>query len=297
MARFIPSFKKRKQRYDQLLKELENNPDSFRNDYPVYFKTKKAAHIDNMSIDDFNAFDSGAGSELKEHITKQGKNVPPSMLSVASSSRFCYLSLKDCNFNAFNIERTNFVRRFEEKLPIFDKGIPPHMDAYYEAEKEVCFFECKCHEQFDRHYIRLAESYFNKGLIVDLIFKDYPYQVIEKTNRKGIISKYRQYPSSIFGVSNNPRFDIKQLITHIMGINERMKDNKDKKARLIYFYFMPNETLVNKNIKEVYELLIEEAQIIFKFISGYATNISFELYIQHSDTVETSTKDNVKRII
>lgn len=296
MKRFIPGLAKRKEQYDLLLKDLEKRP-VFRIDYPVYFKTTKDTNIDNMSEEDKAAYNSGAGGELKEHKNRYGKIVPPSMLSVASSSRFCYLSLRDSDLSVFGINQSGFRRRFEEKLPILDKGIPPHMDAYYEAKEEICFFECKCHEQFDSHEIKLAESYFGKGLIVDQIFAGKDFIGLKEKSDDGKETLYRKYSPSIFGVSENPRFDIKQLLTHIMGIRERMKKEPSKKARLIYFYFIPKAVEANKDLQQIIDLLEEETKTIFKFVKRYVNDISFNLYFQRSNTVTTAQNNNVEEII
>lgn len=301
MSRYIPGLEKRKELYDSLLKEKElekRSNISFREDkYQVYFLTEEDASIGDMSEEDRNAYDSGQGGELKERINKYGNKIPPSMFSVASSSRFCYLSLRDSDLDVFNIRNIITKRRFEEKLPVFEKGIPPHMDAYCETEKEVCFFECKCHEQFDSHPIVLSKSYFNKGFVVDSVFKGIkPIGTKQITKDNGEKVEYPIFPSNIFGVSDNPRFDIKQLLTHLMGIKKRMENFPEKKARLIYFYFIPNYAYKKPQIKEIIDLLFEESKSVFKHIEKHEKEISLELYVQYSDIVQTAAKDNVVQI-
>ena len=275
--RNIPSLEKRKEQYDLFLKDFENRPEVFRKDYPVYFKDLESAGISGMSKEDKDAYDSGAGGELKEHNNKKGIVFPPPMLSVASSSRFCYLSLVDSDLSVFDIKKGDSKIRFEEKLPILNRGTPPHMDAYLETESDVYFFECKCHEQFDAHKLNISKSYLNKGLIVDEFVDD-----------NGAIFKTK------LGIEDNPRFDFKQLLTHIMGIQKRMEITKNKKATLIYYYFIPNGVLGNTLIKEVIDKLECEIKIIFSKIKDYIPDITLRFYVQYSKVVETADEDNTE---
>lgn len=275
--RNIPSLEKRKEQYDLFLKDFENRQEAFRKDYPVYFKDLESAGISGMSKENKDAYDSGAGGELKEHKNKKGIVFPPPMLSVASSSRFCYLSLVDSDLSVFGIKKSGSKIRFEEKLPILNRGTPPHMDAYLETESDVYFFECKCHEQFDNHKLNVSKSYLNKGLIADGL-----------VDNNGVISKTK------LGIEDNPRFDVKQLLTHIMGIQKRMEITKNKKATLIYYYFIPNGVLENALIKEVIDKLECEIKITFSKIKDYIPDITLRFYVQYSKVVETAGEDNTE---
>lgn len=178
------------------------------------------------------------------------------------------------------------------------------MDAYYESDGGYYFFECKCHEQFDGHKLQLSDSYFGKGLIVDKIQPSYFLKDVYKKNSKtGKISKYREYDPAAFGLPKNPRFDIKQLLTHVMGTQSRLKSemekgNKIREAKLIYFYFIPDAALQNEHIKQVIDQLYVEARLAFESVRKMCDFIiQFELYVFHGDKVETASKSNVKKII
>lgn len=291
--RNIPSLEKRKEQYDLFLKDFENRPEAFRDDYPVYFKDIESAGISDMSKKDKEAYNSGAGGELKERNIN-GKKFPPSMLSVASSSRFCYLSLVNSDLSVFGIRKGSSRIKFEEKLPILDRGIPPHMDACLEIEDKLYFFECKCHELFDCHSIVLAESYFKKNLIVDRIFANKEYKDKVKKYDDGNETHYRQYSPTILGVNENPRFDIKQLITHIMGIQNKLRSANTNSAELIYYYFIPKDVKDNKQIKEVIDELENEIKVIFAKIKDFIPEITLRFYVQYSKVVETAGEDNTE---
>lgn len=286
--------------YDQMLKTLVNNPTLFRTDeYDVYFNQDffQSTVVDKMNEFDRKAYLDGAGSELKEHI-RNGKTIPPSMSSVGSSSRFCYLSLKDSDFSVFDIKNPSIQRRFEEKMPVV-KGTPPHLDCYLEDSGMPICFECKCHEQFDNYGIELSQSYFAQDRLVTKIDESYFMGNTFKKDKNGVTRCYKVISPSFVGLPNNPRFDIKQCLTHIMGIQARLKKENKSNARLIYYYFIPCETKKHSELNKVIQTLYEEIKTVFssRFIKNYASNIQFDLYVQFSDTVETANKNNTVKII
>ena len=292
-----------KNRYDNELKKLVKQPGLFRDDtYSVYFKKCYFCSeiIQKMEESDYISYLTGAGSELIEHV-KNGKIIPASMSSVASSSRFCYLSLKDSDFSVFGVKNYPFQshpRRFEEKLPI-GGGTPPHMDCYYEDDNELVCFECKCHEQFDDHKIELAESYFSSDRIVNRIEKEYYIEEHKPIRKDGKLYYYNVISPAFVGLGDNPRFDIKQFLTHIMGIQSRLSKLKKSKARLIYYYFIPDKVLNDSEIKKIIDQLYKEIKQVFSsdFVKNYTDSITFELFVQYSDTVENASNNNTKRIV
>lgn len=288
--------------YDETLKELENRPDDFRSeDYSVYFKDKvfEDEILKNMSETDRNAYGTGAGGELKD----ANNGIPAKMKSVASSSRFCYLSLKDTDFSVFGVKNRSFVRRFEERLPVV-RGTAPHMDCYYEDGDVIVCFECKCHEQFNDHTFELSESYFSKDRIVTKIPENFileKHKPYVKRDKNGVEHTYYNniINPEVVGLTDNPRFDVEQFFTHIMGIQARMQKTNKSKARLIYYYFIPNNAQKgNGKICEVVKKLYSEIQTVFNspFITKNIDNISFELYVQYSDVVENAEHTNTKQI-
>lgn len=289
---FYITIKELKNRYDLKLKELVGNDDLFDKEYPVYFnKAVFNEMIINKLGEHKEAYAKGAGDELNQH-TRNGKVIPPSMASVASSSRFCCFSLKDSDLSVFGIKNKDHPISFEEILPIYNKyrGTPPHMDAYYENDSDCYFFECKCHEPFDYHIIKLSPDYFKKDRIVTKIDKKYYLEP----------SYYGQtiIDPKAFGLDENPRFDVKQFLTHIMGIQNRMATKKGKKAHLIYFYFIPDKVREDKEINEIIEQLLAETKILFnhEFFKQNAKEIEFSLYIMHSDVVEPANCNNTRKI-
>ena len=178
------------------------------------------------------------------------------------------------------------------------------MDCYYEDGDAIVCFECKCHEQFDDHKFELSEAYFNKERIVTKIQENYilerhkPYEITDKNGVKRIYYHNVINPK-VVGLTGNPRFDVQQFFTHIMGIQARLKKTNKRKARLIYFYFIPdNAQKGNDEICNVIKKLYSEIKTVFnsQFVTENIDNISFELYVQYSDVAKTAEQANTKHI-
>ena len=148
------------------------------------------------------AYENGKGSELKKQKGRYGE-VPPKMASVASSSRFCYLALRD-GIDALGLKGTV---QFEKGCRIKGiEGIAPQLDAYI-LEGNI-YIEAKCHEIFDPHKVNLKAKYW------ELIYGE--------TNQFGFEAKGNKtqedfnIPLSCFGIlKTNTRFDIKQFLCHL----------------------------------------------------------------------------------
>lgn len=294
--------KELKNSYDETLKRrhlrlgngFNDNNFPYSPKYPHYYKRFILKNlIENMRKDVYEAYKNGAGHELDE-----GKNgTPPKMLSVGSSSAFCFTSLvvdRHTNIKEgadFFSKEGETIRRtyFEKVLPIFEKEniIPPHMDAYAKSKSSEYFFECKCHEMFDQHPLKLSKKYFDtdKDLIVDYLPKE--SLVLEK-------GEY-SISEEIFGVKDTT-FDIKQLLTHLMGIkcNKKMRE-----SHLIYYYSFPEETDVDDSrLLEVMNKTKEDAVKIFEssVIKDYCekNNIRLHLYIKKADNYASSVRNTIK---
>lgn len=277
--------KELKEEYDKTLKKgyLKLGNGAFDGDfpysvkYPLYFKRSfLRAFVKQMRKSVYLAYKEGAGHELDE-----GANgVPPKFLSIGSSSQFCFVSL---NINDYLNEKEGAdyfshegerIKRvyFEKKLPVFnDNSIPPHIDAYAKTPKREYFFECKCHEMFDQHPLKISKRYFNTGK--DLIIDYIPQEFLIEEGKMITINK------EAFGLKET-LFDIKQLLTHLMGIE---CNKKRKNCDLIYFYSFPKESdIEDSRISEVIQKVKDDTVKIFesKIIKSYcsAHNITLRFY-------------------
>ena len=192
----------------------------------------------------YDAYKDGDGSELEEKPGRYGLT-PPKMASVASSSRFCYMALRD-GTKAFPGEVV-----FEYGCPIDGvSGNAPQLDARI---GDHIYIEAKCHEIFDSHRVVLKEKYW------DLIYgpkNDFGLESLAKNPEMTF-----EIPLSVFGIQKKrSMFDIKQLICHLLGISCQKTP-----AKLIYLFFMPisEDEGEQEQIDEVFEELRKEIHCIF----------------------------------
>lgn len=229
----------------------------------------------------FMAYSDGKGNELAEHIGRYGK-LPPKMASVASSSRFCFLALKD---GADALGGTGSVK-FEHECRIANiSGIAPQLDAY--VENENIFIEAKCHEIFDPHRIVMKNKYW------DLIYGN---------NQFGLDQSKNNYEAEfeillpLFGLDKaHSMFDIKQFLCHLLGITSQSRNSK----RLVYMFFMPesDHAEIQKEIDSVFSDLKDEIYRIFKSepIRYFCRLNDIKLWAiaEKSKVMEPLTKDNM----
>ena len=293
-----------KDNYDEILKHeyfaLGNG--NFNNDlpysekYPYYFTAKYINGIVmKMRPVVYTAYKHSASHELD--VGKGG--VPPKFLCIGSSALFCYESLemnKDtkegeaASFFAHKHDKITNIE-FEKELPVFNitNIINPHMDAYAKTENREYFFECKFHEMFDDHPMRVSQRYFNTGkdLITDHIPEEYLH----------LDEKIYNIDPEAFGLKGRSFFDVKQLLTHLMAIkvNKKMKE-----CSLIYYYCFPNKKDIHDDrILEIIDRVKKDAITVFKskLIKHYCdkNGIEIEMYVKTFDPYPASSK-NTERI-
>lgn len=281
-----PSMQQLKKEYDERLKEgyLKAGNGFYDDDfpyspsYPLYMRRKVLdSLISYMGKSAYEAYKNGAGKELDE-----GENgTPPKFLHVASSSRFCFTSLNVSDAinekegaDYFSHEGEKIKRvYFEKQLPILeDRAIPPHMDAYAKTSQREYFFECKCHEMFDEHERSLSKRYFGTGK--DLIVDHIPSQYLHDEGKEVTID------FACFGLKKETTFDLKQFLTHLMGI---VCNKSREQCDFIYLYCLPKKGSVkNESIEKILDSTIEDALTLFEsdIVKAYCDEhgISLRLY-------------------
>ena len=257
--------------------------------YPNYYSACAFANFVNQMMNNYpehyKSYSEGEGNEL---IPKRGRYgfYPPKMASVASSSRFCYLALRN---GAAALVGSGDVE-FEHPCPISEikGGTPPQMDAY--IKNENVFIETKCHEIFDSHKVILKRKYF------DLLFG--------QDNDFGFATRQESYDESLeislseFGIDKkSTRVDIKQLICHLFGI----KSHKQQKepATLVYLFFKPKASTESQQqeIDEVFNELSKEIKTVFDSapIQSFTkkNNIQLKAVAEYSDVMLPLTNENI----
>jgi hypothetical protein len=205
------------------------------------------SEMQNNYPDAYKKYIAGKGSEL---ISQHRNNIylPPKMASVASSSRFCYLALR----NGAQALGGGCTIDFEHECKIKGiKGTAPQIDAY--SPDGNIFIEVKCHEIFDKHTVSLSSQYSEW-----LFRKDTGFLSPETAEAADQCS----IPLSAFGINKeHTMFDIKQFLCHLMGIASQSAE----KAELVYLFFKPQtfDSRTQDQIDEVFKNLTQEIRTIF----------------------------------
>ena len=247
-----------------------------------YTKTAFNAFLDDMQQNYkplYERIKECSGSE-----TLEKDNNPPKMASVASSSRFCYLALRD-GFKELGINNVTV----EEKCSIKDMrgNVNANLDAY--CQENNTYIEVKCHEIFDTHTDKMSGQY-RKHLKSE-------FQIdVDIEDESEVTLNFKD-----FGVEKEkPRFDIKQLLCHLLGI----KNDKGKEpATLMYLFFKPiaEKEQDNDLIDEVFAELEAEMERIFnsKPIKTFAeeNNIKLMAVIENEKVMKSLNEANKKIIM
>ena len=199
-----------------------------------------------LQPDAFTEYVKGGGGELFE---KGG--CPPKMASFGSSSRILYtLSSKIKGFH------------YEKKLQTTIGG-EANLDGFYEGENRYVFVEAKCHEPYAVKRQAVSKVYEK---LYDRINKQMSGKVrIEMTESK--CGRYLNVDYYIEG-KKLERFDLKQMICHLLGIaSDLLKGTLEKrKIDFIYLLYDPTELDIESKTKikidQIYRKTCDECNLI-----------------------------------
>lgn len=187
-------------------------------------------------------FECGGGSELKE---KNGR--PPKMASFGSSSRMIYnLSHKIKGFI------------FEKQLPTTVGG-KANLDGFLETEDGYIFVEAKCHEPYSAKKSAVSISYRE-------LYEYINARMDGSLKIEMLPSKCGRYMNVSFLTNNEKieRFDLKQMICHLLGIATGILRGTLEKKKISFIYLLydpkalPLESEVKTIINNVYERTVFE---------------------------------------
>lgn len=217
-------------------------------------------YLDGMDKDHRDQYKNGDGGELKE-----GK-YPPKMACYGSSSRIIYTLLKDIPDIKFEYPLKTYVYRGCR---------PANLDGYLCADNADIFVEAKCREIYTEHCkVKASREYCKVYEYISDKHKNFSF------DKKDVIDKNGNIDESVYNYSffynNEPiiHFDIKQLISHFLGIAAGVLESRVKDSiRFVYFIYNPielqNESLsniYNKTLAEIDKIIVSE---LFKTIFEY----------------------------
>ena len=190
-------------------------------------------------------YEAGGGSELKE---KNGR--PPKMASYGSSSRMIY-----------NLSRENKSFVFEKQLPTTVGG-KANLDGFLETPDKYIFVEAKCHEPYSVKKNSVSISYKKLYDYINEHAKDFKIDMLPSA-----CGKYMNVTYSIES-EKTERFDMKQMICHLLGIATALLNGTLEKKKLSFIYLLydptelPIENDAKATINSIYERTVFECNRI-----------------------------------
>ena len=199
-------------------------------------------YLAEMSEDHRKQYEEGDGGEIIEKRGRWG-TYPPKMACYGSSSRIIYTCLREVG-----------GIKFEHQLPTRVGSRPANLDAYLYTDRRDIFVEAKCREiyaklgnvkastRYNEVYEHINKSYNSFSFGADIISDN---QGVKDKNNYNYRFFYNNEPIILF--------DIKQLISHFLGIAAGVLEGVIKdNIRFVYFIYNPNE-LDNEALEEVYD--------------------------------------------
>lgn len=225
----------------------------------------------------YEEYGEGSGDELG--IKKIGR-YPPKMASYGSSSRMIYMLSRDI---------PGF--RFEKKLSTSVGGIA-NMDGYLCNGETHYYVEAKC-----------REPYSPKSYVIDRKYEDL-YRWLDQDEKVAftcditILDENKMEVRFIADGTKLTRFDIKQMICHLLGIaTTKLNQPTEEKTEFLYLLYNPTHIeLVDRRHQEqilsIYETEVAECKCI-PFAELYAAVVR---YLYQNRNIGKMSESNMLKI-
>lgn len=238
-------------------------------------------YLSKASFDSFKAtlsdavlkmYGEGSGTELDERCDKDGNVLyPPKMASYGSSSRFICKLAKD---------KKGF--EFEKKLSTTVGGTA-NLDGYLE-DNEYLFVEAKCREPYGEKSNIFGRKYQN---LYDYITDSVKSNIACKI--ENVSDKTKMKVNFYCDGKKIEHFDIKQMISHLLGIATAILKDKnyaDKPITFLYLIYNPTQLKfddadIGDEIRTIYKATCDECEsinftslfeVILMFLQSYKYN-------------------------
>ena len=223
-----------------------------------------------MSNAEWNSFLSAMPEDFKKEYGAGGGDElngkcghPPKMASYGSSSRMIYnLSNKKEGFH------------FEKKLPTTVGGTA-NLDGFCDDDNRYIFVEAKCHEPYTAKKVTVSKAYAK-------LYEYINERMLGNVRIEMNTSKCGRYLNVEYFADGEKleRFDLKQMICHLLGIATGMLDGtlERKQTDFIYLLYNPTELDIEPDTKakidEIYERTCYECNLV-DFAELYRVIIDF----------------------
>ena len=176
---------------------------------------------------------------LKELTEKNGR--PPKMASYGSSSRMIY-----------NLSHENKSFVFEKQLPTTVGG-KANLDGFLETPDKYIFVEAKCHEPYSSKKNSVSTAYKELYDYINKRSNNIKIDMIPSTCGRYLIATY------FVGNAKIEKFDIKQMICHLLGIATTVLNGTLEKKNLSFVYLLydPTSLTINSDVKSVIDSIYE----------------------------------------
>ena len=201
-----------------------------------------AAFLAGMSPLARREYEEGSGDELCE---KGGR--PPKMASYGSSSRMLY---------NLSYDREGF--HFEKKLPTTVGGVA-NIDGFCEDEEGYSFVEAKCHEMYSAKKASVSKAYAPLYSYIN----EKMGNALQIKCEESSCGRYLNVDFYVQG-EKIERFDLKQMICHLLGIATGMLNGEleIKQVSFEYLVYDPQSLEIQgkhgEKIIEIFEKTADE---------------------------------------
>ena len=142
---------------------------------------------------------------------------------------------------------------FEKKLPTTVGGTA-NIDGFYEDDNRYIFVEAKCHEPYTLKNVTVSKCY-------EKLYKYINEQMLGSVHINMETSKCGRYLNVEYYADGEKleRFDMKQMICHLLGIATGMLKGTlgRKQTDFIYLLYDPTELDIEPNAKEMIDGIYE----------------------------------------
>lgn len=236
-----------------------------------------------MSLDARKEYGDGGGDELSEKIGR-----PPKMASYGSSSRMIY-----------NLSKEKDGFHYEKKLHTTVGG-QANLDGFYEDENHYIFVEAKCHEPYTIKKNKVSVCYAE---LYEYINKHMDGHVQIKMDMSGC-GRYKNVQYFAHG-EELVRFDMKQMICHLLGIATGIIKGKlkNKQTDFIYLFYDPTDLNISADAKAeivaIYDRTCYEYNLVdfielFRMILAFLNEMKFQNVMSCEEVNDIVSKFSIK---